>query len=204
MDVIEEDRIKDLRNPANQIQFNHSTMAHINTGIVNRALCVKGDSDIVLLENARICSSEICVFAVWLKHHCNNGSNRIIFITPMFSVICSDNDTSSVKILYKSCYYIVSAKIGFWYHLSIGMNGDKVDVYINGDKVEYLQNCHVTQSNHINSIVVGASKRYTCLDELFVYSTAKTDNEIKQLYNLTVFGKFTLSVVMISYCEGYL
>ena len=186
MDVMEKNMIKDLRNPLNQIQFNYSSMEHVNPGIVNRALCVKDNN--VLLKKKDICSGEECFLAVWLKHHCN--SNSSVFITPTFTIFCSDVNTSSIKILYKSCYFIVAAKYNLWYHLSIGMKGDKVDVYIDGEKVEYLKQCGVTSGENIEDVIVSTSRDVTCLDEIFVYSSVKTEDEVKQLYNTTVFGKF--------------
>ena len=110
MDVMENYAIKDLRNPKNEIQFNYSTMNHLKRGIVNRALCVKyNESDVILLKKTEICSGEDCFFTIWLRHHCN--SNNSIFLTPTFSIFCSENDTTSIKIFVQELLFSCSSQV---------------------------------------------------------------------------------------------
>ena len=69
------------------------------------------------------------------------------------------------------------------------MEGDELNVYIDGEKIEYLKSCDVGPSEEIKDVIVSTSSEYICLDEMFVYPSIKTEDEIKQLYNATVFGK---------------
>ena len=192
--MIKDNMIEDLHNPKHRILFNESNMLHINTGIVNKALCVKSTSDVILLQKPDVCSIDRCSFAVWLKHHCDINVDQVVLITPWLTISCNGTPSFehkiSLTIYYKDCSYILSTKSGLWYHLSFVMIGSEIDIYFDGEKVSYSKQCSHASNDNGEDIIVGSSRHFICLDELQIYSSQKMEYNIKEIYNTTVFGMF--------------
>ena len=191
MDILKHNTIVDIRNPSNKIVFNNSIMT-LTTSVVGNALCIKTLSELVIIENLPDDINSMYFASFWVKHDCVDLQRVKILTSPIFTLSCDAKEPNGRRyavVGYKSKNYGVSAQLELWYHMSIGINGETISIYINGMKAEIvLMEDEQDTVKTTQGLTVAKTNGVTCLDELMISLTKKTDKEVEIIYQAYIPG----------------
>ena len=192
--IVNSNETLDLKYGGMKVVFSRMIDVH-NYGVVNNALCFKNlEKPVNILNNPFLCRSE-CVLSLWLKHFCEHGEEKKLFSTNNFilqcsSIVINENSTNAVvDILSERCKYSFEVFGGFWYFLAVTFRKfEKWDIYINGNKTEYLEECeYITLPDTPFEI---QNSLELCIDEIMFEEQLRTEEDIKDLYNFYMYGKY--------------
>ena len=180
----------------------------LEPGIVNQALCFEtGGHEI----KTHRCHSN-CVQAMWLKHSCIPGEQKIIFSDHHFTLDCSDeilpNKTQAAVIIStKQKKYSGTVKGGLWYFLVLQLGTYSATIYVDGELGDFIE------ENNFEEFKGGSYEKYEndqkmeiyeamCIDELFVYEASGViELEVKEYYNMYLYSKWFYKLAISLYAD---
>ena len=180
----------------------------LEPGIVNQALCFEtGGHEI----KTHRCHSN-CVQAMWLKHSCIPGEQKIIFADHHFTLDCSDeilpNKTQAAVIIStKQKKYSGTVKGGLWYFLVLQLGTYSATIYVDGELGDFIE------ENNFEEFKGGSCEKYEndqkmeiheamCIDELFVYEASGViELEVKEYYNMYLYSKWFYKLAISLYAD---
>lgn len=191
-------------NGSNNTNTNKDSLFIMKPAIINSGVCFETGNDSISLELHNVCTNRDCLFAAWIKYTCKQNKNRMILNTPFISIWCYKNTTENtnividhpkIAVLIDSCPMLINTKNGFWIHFAYLRKDERKEIFVDGQKVELIEDCNIAIIPNAEQFVVGKSNVPTCIDEIVMSRILPSFDNVKdkilQMHSETIYGRFT-------------
>ena len=191
-------------NGSNNTNTNKDGLFVMKPAIINRGVCFETGNSSISLEVYNVCTKHDCLFAAWIKYTCKQKKSRMILNTPFISIWCYKNTTENanrvmdhpkIAVLVDLCPMLIVTKNGFWIHFAYLRKGERKEIFVDGQRVELIEDCNIAIIPNVDQFVVGKSNVPTCMDEIVLSRILPSFDNVKdrilQMYNETIYGRFT-------------
>ena len=191
-------------NGSDNTNTNRDGLFVMKPAILNSGVCFETGNDSISLQMDNVCTKRDCLFAAWIKYTCKQNKNRMILSTPFISVWCYKNTTENINrdmdhpkiaVLIDSCPMSIITKNGFWIHFAYLNKDERKEIFIDGQKVELIEDCNIAAIPKVDQFIVGKSNVPTCMDEIVLSRILPSFDNVKdrilQMHNEIIYGRFT-------------